>query len=174
LSLVAILMPFATAPSAVAASIRYEAVDLPQAPGDGDLWLYRYRVDGAVFPAGHGWSVFFDVGLYDQLAAGAAPNADWDVLAIQPDAALVSDGLFDALSLADPASLADPFDVTFLWRGAGTPGAQRFVLYDAATQTLEEGVTTPVPEPATLAALALGLAALALRPSARRERAKAL
>jgi hypothetical protein len=156
----AALIPLATAPAARAASIRYEAADLADTTPGEDLWLYRYRVEAAVFPAGNGFSVFFDLGLYEQLVAGAAPNADWDVIAIQPDAGLESDGFYDALALVGPASLADLFEVSFVWLGVGTPGSQRFVLYDGNFQTLEQGETALVPEAATGVALALGLVAL--------------
>jgi len=164
----AALIPLAMAPAARAAAIRYEAADLVDATPGEDLWLYRYRVEGAAFPAGNGFSVLFDLGLYEQLVAGAAPNADWDVLALQPDPLLTSDGLYDALAPVGPASLADRFEVSFVWLGVGTPGSQSFELYDGSVQTIESGLTTPIPEPATAVTLALGLVALGARRRAPR------
>ncbi len=164
----AALIPLAMAPAARAAAIRYEAANLVDATPGEDLWLYRYRVEGAAFPAGNGFSVMFDLGLYEQLVAGAAPNADWDVIALQPDPLLTSDGLYDALAMDGPASLADRFEVSFVWLGVGTPGSQPFVLYDESFQTLESGRTTLIPEPSTAVTLALGLVALGARRRAPR------
>ncbi len=161
--LAAALLPLAPAPVASAASILFEAVDLTDTTAGEDLWLYRYRVNDAVFAADTGFSVFFELGLAEQLTAGAAPNADWDVLAIEPDPNLLSDGFYDALALVASASLADLFEVSFVWLGTGTPGSQRFTLYDSSFQTIESGETIPIPEPATLLALGLGLAALSYR-----------
>jgi len=164
----AALIPLSMAPAARAAAIRYEAANLVDATPGEDLWLYRYRVEDAVFPAGNGFSVFFDLGLYEQLVAAAAPNPDWDVIAIQPDAGLVSDGFYDALAGVGPASLADRFEVSFVWLGVGTPGSQPFVLYDESFQTLESGRTTLIPEPSTAVTLALGLVAIGARRRAPR------
>jgi hypothetical protein len=157
----------AAAPAASATTILYEAIDLGDSTPGEDLWLYRYRVSDATFGAGTGFSIFFELGSAESLAAGTPANADWDVLAVQPDAALVSDGFLDALALAGPASLVGVFEVSFVWLGAGTPGSQPFVLYDTSFQTIESGETLPIPEPATLAGVALGVAALAARRRAR-------
>ncbi len=167
-SVVSWIALLALAPAATAASIVYEAVDLADTTPGEDLWLHRYQVLDAVFPAGTGFSVFFAVGSYEQLAAGAAPDADWDVLAIEPDTGLSSDGFFDALALAGPASLSGTFEVRFVWLGSGSPGAQPFTLYDADFETIGSGETTPIPEPTTLSALALGVAGLAQRSRRRR------
>ena len=45
-------------------------------------------------------------------------NADWDVIAVQPDPALPADGFFDALALSPGASLSDPFAIAFVWLGS--------------------------------------------------------
>ena len=73
---------------------------------------------------------------------------DWDVLILQPDGTLPDNGIYDALSLSNGASLADPFMLSFIWTGSGTPGAQAFNIYDDTFNVVESGVTSPVPEPA--------------------------
>ena len=92
----------------------------------------------------------------------AAPNADWDVITWDPDLGIPDDGAYDALAWVNGASLADPFTVSFVWLGSGTPGAQPFELYtlDWASGTVaitDFGSTAPVPEPATLVLLGTGL-----------------
>lgn len=162
-SVVSWIALLALAPAASAASVAFEAVDLADTTPGEDLWLHRYHVSDASFPEGTGFSVFFAVGVYDLLDAGDAPSADWDVLAIDPEPALASDGFFDALALVGSPSLSDAFEVRFVWLGSGSPGSQPFVLYDEDFETLASGQTTPIPEPTTLSALALGLATLGLR-----------
>jgi hypothetical protein len=94
------------------------------------------------------------------------PNADWDTLALQPDPGLPADGLYDALALVNNASLADAFVVDFIWRGTGTPGTQRFEIFDDTFAVIDEGGTipaggpTPIPEPTTLALVLSGAALL--------------
>lgn len=142
--------------SASATSIRFEAVDLSDTTPGEDLWQYAYRVDGFTFDAGFGFSIFFDYTSYGAIeAAPAAPNADWDVLTLQPDVNLPDDGLYDALALVDGASTADLFAVRFIWFGPGLPVSQLFSIYEPGFSTIESGTT--VPEPTTAAFLTLGL-----------------
>ena len=150
--------------------ISYQAIDLADPSPAEDRWEYRYTVRDFDFAADQGFSVAFDPALYAALSDPApAVNADWDAMTFQPDAALGSPGLYDALALAGGASLADPFVVAFTWQGgAGTaPGAQPFTVnaFDASGMLIEldTGVTVPftqaVPEPATALLLVLGASA---------------
>jgi hypothetical protein len=111
--------------AAHAISILYEATDLADTtPGD-DLWMYSYYVSD--FDIDYGFTVFFELGLYDLLDPfPPPPNSDWDPITWDPDLSIPDDGAYDALSLVDNASLADPFTVSFVWLGSGTPGAQPF------------------------------------------------
>ena len=142
--------------TAVATQISYQATDLDNTTTGEDLWQYAYTVSGDVFDKDIGFTIYFDLGLYDLLDQSPAnPNFDWDVITLNSDFSLPDDGLYDALALEDNASLADTFIVSFVWLG-GTegPGEQDFeVYYDGEEfQILETGSTvsasSPVPEPA--------------------------
>src|SRR5262245_29649328 len=112
-----------------ATRIFYEAVDLPDSSG-GDLWRYRWFVTDFAFAADQGFSIEFELGRYASLQAPPlAPSLDWDVLALEPDSSVPAAGLYDALALVDSPSLAQAFELDFVWLGAGAPGSQPFVVY---------------------------------------------
>jgi len=146
-----------------AVTIQFRATDLPDL-GSADRWQLEYFVSGGSFDGGFGFSILFPVGEAENLQVlPTHPAADWDALALQPDAILSSDGRYDAQAQVDGASLASPFTVSFDWLGPGTPGAQAFELYDPSFATIGTGTTVPIPEPAAIAILIPGFAALAWR-----------
>lgn len=154
--LVALALLMMSPLGASATTIHFEAVDVPDTVIGEDLWEYRYRVEDFTFDEGFGFSIFFDHVSFTKLAsAPEAPNASWDVLTLQPDLSLPDDGLYDALSVANPATLEDPFTISFVWLGQEAPGAQPFVIYEPGFATLETGTT--VPEPTTTLLIAIGL-----------------
>ncbi|MDX1655492.1 MAG: hypothetical protein R3310_09820, partial [Candidatus Competibacteraceae bacterium] len=135
-----------------------------------DIWQYRYFVDNHVFAADEGFTLFFDTHRFGLLQdPPPAVNADWDLLVYQPDEQLGDDGLYDALALTNDPSLDEPFILSFIWRDAGSPGSQPFVLYGSDFQTLASGLTvplsaaTPMPLPPGGLLLGLGLAGLAIQ-----------
>jgi hypothetical protein len=165
--------------TASAAIIEYRATDLANvAPGD-DLWRYEYFVSGVAFVADQGFSVYFGPALYASLGhAPASPDPDWDVITVQPDSVLPSDGFYDAFALANAPSLVAPFVLTFHWQGGpgAQPGSQAFTInqFDAQglATVLDSGRTVPlrvpgVPEPSSALLVGVGIA-LALQRYRRR------
>lgn len=152
---------------AEAGTITYEAIDLADTTPGEDLWQYSYMLSGFTFPLGFGFDLFFPLSqgyLFGDLETDPPePNADWDVISIQPDQNLPADGFLDALALVNNASLADPFTIAFIWNGTGTPGTQLFEIFDDTFAVIDGGVTvpaggtTPVPEPGTLLLFATGM-----------------
>jgi hypothetical protein len=150
-----------------ATTITFTASDLTDTTPGEDLWQYSYVVSGHVFAADTGFTIYFDHRFFEDLAAGPSP-AGWDLLVVQPAPAMPDDGFFDALALSTPASLGDPFLVSFVWSGTGSPGSQRFEVYTLPVQggidIVEGGRTTSsasvIPEPGTLLLLGAGLIGL--------------
>jgi hypothetical protein len=141
-----------------------EPVDLADPVPGQDLWLFQYTVKGFDTSEAAGLSILFDHATSAGLdTTGLAAPAVWDVLVLQPDPALPSDGLFDALALGQPEAVSGPLEVSFLWSGTEPPGPQAFTLYDEHFSTVATGFTTIVPEPGTALLLAAGLAGLGAR-----------
>jgi hypothetical protein len=164
-------------PDAHATTIGFAATDLADVVAGEDLWMYEYFVSDFVFDIDQGFSVYFDVTLYSDLESPPPPvSADWDVLTVQPDPGLPSDGIYDALALVPGASLDDPFLLTFVWLGgpSRSPGSQRFTIneFDSAGSLsfIEVGETASIPEPSMLLLVGAGTG-LAIRRSRTRKRA---
>ena len=133
----------APAPS-IAVTFRFAVVDLADTTPGQDLWEYSYQVSGHTLTAGQGFTIFFDLSLYT-LLQNPPPfvNADFDLLTVQPDLALHSNGFYDALALRNNPSFADPFKLRFVWLGTvgTTPGAQPYTVYNADFSTQSQGQT---------------------------------
>jgi len=153
---------FILSTSADATTIQYTVVDVPDI-GVGDRWEYRYSVSDRIFDEGFGFSILFDFETVSSIETPPIVNADWDPIALQPDPLLPDDGLYDALSLAADATLADTFIARFVWAGTGTPGSQPFVVFEPGFSTIETGNTVLVPEPSSFLLCALGLILLGSR-----------
>lgn len=132
---------------AAPAAIIYQASDLADEAGGGDRWEYHYTLSKVDLEAGQGFSIFFDRSVYRDLEVGILDhNADWSLISIQPDHALVSAGFFDGQALVDDP-FAGPLSVSFEWHGEGSPGSQPFLIYDTDFSELSSGQTRVVPEP---------------------------
>ena len=149
---------------AISVTFRFAVVDLADTTPGQDLWEYSYQVSGLTLTAGQGFTIFFDFNLY-KLLQSPPPfvNADFDLLTVQPDLNLNSNGFYDAQALRNNPSFADPFKLRFVWLGTGTPGAQPYTVYNADFSTQIQGQTTSVPEPSALALLLAALGAFAVR-----------
>lgn len=150
-----------------AATIQFQATDLPDDVPGGDLWQYEYFLVGGNLLVTQGFAVFFDDTLYSTIQE-LLPAPGWDIVVADPIPATTSEGYYDALALGDNPLFIGPFSLSFIWLGApGTPGSQPFEIYqqDASglPEPFESGPTTPldsaVPEPSTLLLLATGAAA---------------
>jgi hypothetical protein len=100
--------------------------------------------------------------------------ADWDSLVVQPDA-LLGAGLFDSYN---PAGLSSGVArVSFTYLSTLPFDVLAYDFYDADFSIVESGsstnVTTPVPESSSIILLLLGLIAVALRQSTKRQQVAA-
>jgi hypothetical protein len=130
----------------------------------GNQWQYNYTVDNTGLIALDAFTIFFDLGFYENLAVTSSPG-DWDSIVFQPDPGLPDDGIFDSLALVgalEPGDILGGFSVAFDLLVGDSPGDQFFEFYDSATfDLISDGFTTraatSVPEPATLWLFATGL-----------------
>ena len=155
------------AQSAYAIEIKYQAIG-PSVPG-GNLWEYRYHVFGFPGQTDWGFDIFFPASQYqngDIQQNPTAPNTGWDVTTVQPDVLFdpqqPHDGFYEAFALVDVPSTLATFNVSFNWRGVGSPGSQYFEVFEFIDPTFtvrESGNTvpfttgdrdSPVPEPDTI------------------------
>ena len=113
------------------------------------------------------FTIWFDYGLYDNLAIETPdpPGWDWDEIVVQPEPIIEDDGYYDALALGigiEQGQTVGVFAVSFDWLGMDEPGPQFYEIIDPLSfETIDSGFT--IPEPGTV--LLLGLGILALRRS---------
>jgi hypothetical protein len=126
--------------------------------GDSNYrYEYLVRNDGSL---GSGASIqlvdlLFDPALYDE---GSLRNVSAPSLAASWSQTFLGSGpgvpaAFDMFATGPGIGVGEQlfgFAVDFHWLGSGTPGSQPFEIYDPNTFSLmQQGATTPVPEPET-------------------------
>lgn len=144
-------------------AISYIATDLDDVTEGEDLWQYTYTVTGNGFAQGTGFTVEFENSLFVLSATQpTAPNSNWEVSTYESPYYLPGEiSVYDAYAMVDNASLANQFNLTFVWTGGVEgPGAQFFNVYDQNFQVMQNGMTAPVPVPGTVMLLGSALAAL--------------
>lgn len=135
----------------------------------GGQWQYSYEVVnvGLASPIEE-FTIWFAYGLYEKVSIETPPvlpPGGWDQIVIQHEPVLEDDGAYDVKALGlgiEIGHAAGPFVVGFNWLGdALMPGPQFYEIINPVTfETIDSGMTTLVPEPATL--LLLGLCSTAL------------
>ena len=155
-----------TANSISAANITYEATDITDQIVGEDLWTYTYTVSDHTFNTDEGFSINFDNQLYSSLVDPTpVVNSDWDTLILQPDNLIPDNGVYDAVSLVNGATLVDNFMVSFVWTGNSSPSAQSYELYDSSFNITASGTTqssiSNVPVPPAIILMASGIVSLA-------------
>ena len=142
----------------------------------GITWQYDYEVENTGSTGGdiEEFSIYFDLGLYENLSISASP-VDWDGIAIQPDPFLPDDGFADWLALSVGIGIGETlggFSVGFDFLGTGTPGAQFWEIFDFDFDIVASGTTelgaVAVPEPSSITLLAFGLILIAIYSRRRR------
>jgi len=133
-------------------------------------WRYDYAIhnDTLGMPIKE-FTIFFGEDAYANLSS-VSSLAQWDLILIQPDAAIPAAGYFDGLglsaSIAANATLTG-LSVSFDYSGTGSPGAQLFSIIDPVSFTeVEMGLTThaavALPLPDSLSLIVIGLLSVAI------------
>lgn len=130
-------------------------------PMEEARWQYTFSVvNNSLAEPIQEFTIWFDYGKYGNLTieTGDPLAYEWDEVVWQPESVLEDAGAYDALALVGGIEVglqAKGFRVSFDWMGEGDPGSQFYKIVDPDTfDTIEEGLTILIPEPATLFLLA--------------------
>ena len=157
---VALFVLLTSAPASAHVQIIYEAEDLPNSRGGGDVWKYTYTVSGWPFAEQEGFRIYFPSDLYTNLEVLDFPP-QWDAVANLPDD-ILPDQAFLAQTLENTSAPA-VFVVKFEWlNGFDFPGSQHYELFGPDFKTLSppgtlDTLSQPIPEPQTTVLMLAGL-----------------
>jgi hypothetical protein len=127
----------------------------------GGSFEYAYTLSGYELLAGDDLAIYFPLATSANLTDLGTGGADYTTFVFQPDPNLPADGEYDAIANVNDPSLSTVLDVTFLYSGPGTPGAQDFTLYDSGYTVISTGETVALtPEPSSLLLLCSGMVAI--------------
>lgn len=137
-----------------AGTVQFQITDL-----GGPAYRYNYFLSGFNFQVNQELDIKFDPALFGLLSNGVA-GPGFSVSLFQPDNPPGTFGDYSALAVVNNPPLTGPFRVDVIFKGAGRPGAQPFLVnqFDANFNflfTIESGTTIPlgssaVPEPGTV------------------------
>ena len=162
-TVLALLMP---------ASVQAAVITFTSTALGGNLWRNDYIVQtGPQDPPVDEFTIYFSNDLYANLVLDQSVPG-WDILVVQPDSVLTSDGFVDLLALNAPLAANDllsGLSIRFNYLGSGTPPSQAFEIVDpldfsviSSGMAQPSTISTPVPAPDTLALVLIGLACSAL------------
>jgi hypothetical protein len=148
-----IFLSVASAFGSLFTQIQYETTDL----GSGQ-WQYTYDVTNINLTEGvKEFTIWFDYGLYENLAIVTPDPPNWYGIVWQPELGL-GDGGYDAATTGLGIGIGESvsgFSVRFDWLGVGNPGAQNYEIVNPTDfTTIETGFT--VPEPSIFVLMGLG------------------
>ncbi len=131
----------------------------------GDLWEYKYTIDNDETFDIKSLSIIFDSNLCSNLGLSSSPaiSGNWDEQFFNH---LPGSRMYDALAVGGNriavGEIVSGFGVSFRYSGIGIPASQYFEIYnpDDYSVLLASGWTAPIPEPATIILMTMGLAML--------------
>jgi hypothetical protein len=141
-----------------ALDIQYKATDLADTVVGEDRWHFDYVLRGSLGQF-EGVTLIFEAGSFDQLDLAVAPDPA-ALIGYVGQPTLGADGLLTLSAERPIVDEAFSFAVNVVNLRSVPPGPQVFQHFDADFVVVGEGVTRPIPEPATALLLVTGVVTL--------------
>ena len=146
-----------------AIQVRYKATDVVDATLGVDRWQLEYFFHGSLEQF-QGLTILFPADRFAGLTLVHAPDPRAFSSYFSPPG-FGADGLLTLTAERQIVGETVPFGLAFESLGSAPPGAQPFEIFDADFNIVNTGITRPVPEPGSMALLAMGVAGMAWRRS---------